>query len=213
VIVRLRILAITEVVLIMGLSFLIIWVVKPLGRPGLDLSLRVLVGLLLLASPWVHRDSRSRLGLRLDNFGKALARILPVSLIAAGVSVASGYALDTLDPPANLERELAYYFMWATAQQYALQSVILLRLEDSGLGDRSPLVAATLFSLVHTPNPGLLILTFLGGLLWCSTFRKHPSLFAVSLSHAVLAVVVNSSLPPEATGGYRIGPAYRGGRF
>ena len=35
------------------------------------------------------------------------------------------------------------------------------------------------------------ILTFLGGLLWCSTFRRHPNLFAVALGHAVLAVVVD----------------------
>ena len=97
--------------------------------------------------------------------------------------------------------------MWATTQQYALQSVILLRLEDSGLRGGSPLAAATLFSLVHAPNPGLMILTFLGGLLWCSTFRRYPNLFAVSLSHAVLAVVVASTLPAGVTGGYRIGPA------
>jgi hypothetical protein len=200
-----------EVLLIIGLIFLIIWVVKPLGRPQLDLALRLLAGGLLLASPWFHRDPRKRLGLRLDNFWNALGRVLPISLLAAGLSIAAGYYLVTIEPPANPALELAYYLMWATAQQYALQAVILLRLEDSGLGDRSPLVAATLFSLVHAPNPGLLILTFLGGLLWCSTFRKHPNLFAVSLSHAILAVVINSALPPEATGGYRIGPAYRSG--
>jgi hypothetical protein len=201
--------ALAEVVLIIGLIFLIIWVVKPLGRPGLDLSLRVLVGGLLLGSPWFHRDSPKRLGLRLDNFWNALASVLPISLLAAGLSIAAGYYLVTIDLPDNPGLELAYYFMWATAQQYALQSVILLRLEDGGLGDRSPLVAATLFSLVHAPNPGLLALTLLGGLLWCSTFRKHPNLFAVSLTHAILAVVIDSTLPPEATGGYRIGPAYR----
>jgi hypothetical protein len=200
--------AIAEILLIIGLIFLIIWVVKPLGRPELDLSLRALVGALLLGSPWVHRDSPQRLGLRLDNFWNALGRLLPISLLAACLSIAAGYYLVAIDPPGNPAVELAYYFMWATAQQYALQSVILLRLEDSGLGDRSPLAAATLFSIVHAPNPGLLILTFLGGLLWCSTFRKHPNLFAASLSHAILAVVINSTLPPEATGGYRIGPAY-----
>ena len=91
-----------------------------------------------------------------------------------------------------------------------MQSVILLRLEVSGLRGGTTLAAASLFSLVHAPNPGLLVLTFLGGLLWCSTFRRHPNLLAVSLSHAVLAVVVIWTLPPEVTAGYRIGPAYRG---
>lgn len=202
--------AIAELLLIMGLVFLIIWVVKPLGRSDLDLSLRALVGVLVLGSPWFHGDSRQRLGLRLDNFWKALARVLPISLFVAGLSLLAGYYLATVDPPDNAALEFAYYVVWATAQQYALQSVILLRLEDSGLRGGSPLAAASLFSLVHAPNPGLLILTFLGGLLWCSTFRRHPNLFAVSLSHAVLAVVVIWALPPEATAGYRIGPAYGG---
>jgi membrane protease YdiL (CAAX protease family) len=197
-------------VLIMGTIFLIIWVVKPLGRPSLDLSLRIFVGSLLLGSPWFHHDPRQRLGLRFDTFWKALAGVLPVSLVAAGVAIGAGYFLASIDPPQNAALELAYYFAWALAQQYALQSVILLRLEDAGLRRRAPLAAAALFSLVHAPNPGLLILTFLGGLLWCSTFRRHPNLFAVALSHAVLAVVVAATLPPEVTGGYRIGPAYLG---
>ena len=205
---RSRVAAIAEVLLIMGLVFLIIWVVKPLGRPGLDLSLRALVGGLLLGSPWFHRDPPRRLGLRLDTFRKALARLLPISLLAAGVALAAGFFLGTIDPPGDPAPELAYYFVWALAQQYALQSVILLRLEDGGLRGGSPLSAALLFSLVHAPNPGLVVLTFLGGLLWCSTFRRQPNLFAVSLSHAVLAVIVMSALPPEVTGNYRIGPAY-----
>lgn len=203
-----RLLATAEVALIMGLIFLIIWVVKPLALSDLDLSLRILVGVLLLGSPWFHHDSRERLGLRLDNFWKALAGVLPVSLLAASISIGAGYFLGSIDPPENAVIELAYYFAWAIAQQYALQSVILLRLEDAGLGGRAPLVAAALFSLVHAPNPGLLILTFLGGLLWCSAFRRNPNLVAMALSHAVLAVVVASALPPEVTGGYRIGAAY-----
>lgn len=192
----------------MGLIFLIIWVVKPLGRPGLDLSLRVLVGVLLLGSPWFHGDSRDRLGLRLDNFWKALAAVLPVTLIAAGVAIAAGYLLVSIDPPGNATLELAYYFAWATAQQYALQSVISLRLEDAGLRGAAPLAAAALFSLVHAPNPGLMLLTFLGGLLWCSTFRRNPNIVAVALSHAILAVVIASTLSAQVIGGYRIGPAY-----
>ena len=203
--------AIAEVLLILGLVFLIIWVVKPLGQHELELSLRALAGVLVFGSPWFHGDSRHRLGLRLDNLWGALARVLPITLLVAGASILAGYSLGTIDPPRNPLLDFAYYFLWATAQQYALQSVILLRLEDSGLRGGTTLAAASLFSLVHAPNPGLLVLTFLGGLLWCSTFRRQPNLFAVSMSHAVLAVVVIWTLPPEATAGYRIGPAYRSG--
>jgi len=206
-----RVRATTEVLLIMGLILLIIWVVKPLDRPALDLSLRILIGVLLGVSPWLHHDPPQRLGLRFDNFWKALAAVLPLSLLAAGVFYGTGSYLGSITPPRNALVALAYYFAWALAQQYALQSVILLRLEDAGLRGRAPLVAATLFSLVHAPNPGLVILTFLGGLLWCSTFRRNPNILAVALSQAILAVMVASTLPPAVIAGYRIGPAYRSG--
>jgi membrane protease YdiL (CAAX protease family) len=208
-----RVRATAEVVLIMGLIFLIIWVVKPLGLPGLDLSLRVLAGGLLLGSPWFHHDSLDRLGLRLDNFWNAMAGVLPISLVAAGLVIAAGFFLKSIDPPRNVAVELAYYFAWAIAQQFALQSVVLRRLEDMGLRGGAAPAAAALFSLVHAPNPGLLILTFLGGLLWCSTFRRNPNILTVALSHAILAVVVASTLPPAVIGGYRIGPAYIGNRI
>jgi membrane protease YdiL (CAAX protease family) len=203
----LRVLAAFEVAAIVGLIFAIIWV-KPLDRADLDLSLEIAVGILLVGSPIVHRDSLKRLGLRVDNFFQAFGRVLPVSLIAAAISIGAGYYLLSTEWPGSIAIELKDYFIWAIAQQYALQSVILRRLEDAGLHRRAPLAASVLFSVVHAPNPGLLILTFLGGLLWCSTFRKHPNLLAVSISHAVLAVVVVSTLPYEATGWLRIGPAY-----
>jgi membrane protease YdiL (CAAX protease family) len=206
-----RVWAAAEVLLIIGLILLIIWVVKPLDRPALDLSLRILIGVLLVGSPWLHHDSRQRLGLRFDNFRRALADVVPVSLLAASVFVGVGYYLASIAPAGNAMVELAYYFAWALAQQYALQSVILRRLEDAGLGGRAPLTAAALFCLVHAPNPGLLILTFSGGLLWCSTFRRNPNILAVALSHAILAVIVASTLPPVVTRGYRIGPAYWSG--
>jgi membrane protease YdiL (CAAX protease family) len=201
-------LAAAEVLLIVGLILLIIWVVKPIGRAGLDLSLRLLAGVMLVGSPWLHHDSLSRLGLRLDTFWKALAGVLPISLVAAAIAMGAGFLLKSIAPPGNAAVELTYYFGWALAQQFALQSVIFRRIEDMGLRGGAPLAAAALFSLVHAPNPGLMILTFLGGLLWCSTFRRNPNLMAMALSHAILAVVVASTLPAGVIGGYRIGPAY-----
>jgi membrane protease YdiL (CAAX protease family) len=201
--------AAAEVVLVIGLILTIIWIVKPLGRPAVDLSLRMLVGVVLALSPWLHGDTWERVGLGAGHFTRALGALLPITVLAAGVSAAAGYRLASIDVPANPARELAYYFGWAMAQQYALQSVILRRLEDAGCGRAAPLIASALFSLVHAPNPGLVVLTLAGGLFWCSVFRKEPSLVAVALSHAVLAVVIASTLPPQVIGGYRIGPAYR----
>jgi hypothetical protein len=54
----------------------------------------------------------------------------------------------------------------------------------------------------------LMVLTVLGGWFWSSAFARHPNLLAVALSHAVLAVVAASTLPPAVIAGYQIGPAY-----
>jgi len=197
-----------EVVAIVGLVLLIIWVIKPLEIPTLDLSLRVLVAGLMVASGRIHGDSRQRLGLRLDNFGKALMHVLPVSLLAAAVCVAIGVVASSIHPLRHPVPELLSYLAWASAQQYALQAVVLQRLQDAGLRGRAPLTAALLFSLVHAPNPGLMVLTFLGGWFWSSIFARHPNLPAVTLSHAVLAVVAASTLPPSVIEGYQIGPSY-----
>jgi len=203
-----RALAAAEIGAVVGLILLNIWVVQPLDAPGLDLGSRAAVALLLIASPLLHHDSLARLGLRLDTLGAALWRLMPISGLVAGLAIAGGRVAGSIDPPVNLAATLGTYFLWAAAQQYALQSIVLRRLEDAGLRRGAPLAAAAIFSLVHAPNPGLMILTFLGGLLWCSTFQKTPSILAVALSHAVLAVAIVSTMPPAATGGLRIGPAY-----
>ncbi len=203
-----RTLAAAEALAVVGSILLVIWIIQPLERPGLDRAALALVALFLAASPWLHHDSPERLGLRFHTFLRAFARLLPASLAAAGAAIGAGYYLVTIDPPVDPARTFAIYLSWAGLQQYALQSVVLLRLADAGLGKSAPLVAAVLFALVHAPNPGLMALTFLGALLWCSTFRRHPNLLALALSHAALAIVIVSTLPLEVTGGLRIGPAY-----
>src|SRR5437899_9535188 len=96
--------AVGEVVAIFGLVLVIIWVIKPLDIPALDLAMRLLVGVLIFASGWLHGDSRQRLGLRLDNFGKALMHVLPISLLAAAVCVAIGVLGRSIHPPPDLAR-------------------------------------------------------------------------------------------------------------
>ena len=89
-----RVTAVVEIVVFFGLILLDIWVVQPMDRPALDLSLRLAVGALLLLAPWAHGDSRQRLGWRLDTLGAALARLLPVSLLVVVGATAAGWFLQ-----------------------------------------------------------------------------------------------------------------------
>jgi hypothetical protein len=200
-----------EAAAVVALILLIIWVIQPSSGSRLDAAALTLLAAFLAVSPWLHRDSRMRLGLRLDNLWPAVRHVFPASAAAAGAAVAVGYRFGTIDLPVDPLRTAAVSVGWAALQQYALQSVVLLRLEDAGFEKRTVFVAAALFSIVHAPNVGLMLLTFLGGIVWCRTFRRHPNLAALALSHGVLALVIVSTLPIGWTGGLRIGPAYRAG--
>ena len=104
-----------------------------MDRPAQDFWFRVAVGVLLVASPWIHGDSLKRLGLRLDTFRERPHP--PLAGFGAGRRLGrrGRLVLKSIDPPESAAVAIGTYFAWALLQQYALQSVVLLRLEDIGL--------------------------------------------------------------------------------
>jgi hypothetical protein len=205
----LRWISIVEVVVVTGSVLVLIWRVEPFGTPDMDLALRIVIVGSMLASNVLHRDSFTRLGIRFDNLARAARVMLPPTAIAAGVVLALGLMLSS--PRLSLERlflNFGYYILWGFAQQYALQAFILLRLLDGGLTGRAPPAAAALFALVHFPNPGLVVMTFAAGWMWCALFRREPNLLILAVSHACLAVVAEAMLPAAVIGGYHVGPKY-----
>ena len=187
----------------------LIWVLQPLGSQALDFGVRFLVVSAMVASNILHGDTARRIGIRLDNFSVA-ARMTIRPTVAAGLVLAAVSVTLGL-PEIDLQRTVVnfiYYVGWGFAQQYALQGFVQLRLVDTGLGRLAPVCTAAVFALIHSPNPGLMTLVFLGGWLWSVLFRREPNLFALAISHAFLAIVADSLLPRTITGGFRLGPIY-----
>ena len=187
----------------------IIWLLQPLGLLALDFGVRFLVVAAILSSNIWHGDSLNRIGIRLDNFVMA-GRMVLRPTVAAGFGIAL-VSIVLVPPQAEIGRTIVnflYYLVWGFAQQYALQGFVLLRLLDTGLNRSAPICAATIFALIHAPNVGLMVLVFLGGWLWSSLFRREPNLFALAISHALLANATDVFLPRFITGGFRLGPAY-----
>ena len=204
-----RLLQAAEAVLVTASVLVLIWVLQPRVSFAPDVAVRLVIVSAMLASNIARRDGLKRLGVRLDNFAAAARIAVLPTAIAAGIVIAAGAILAPPEP--NIQRaavNLVYYVGWAFAQQYALQGFILLRLVDAGFGRLAPVTAASLFALVHVPNPGLTLLTFAGGWMWATLFRREPNLPVLALSHALLAVLAEGMLPPEVTGGYRLGPRY-----
>src|SRR5262249_51853475 len=97
---------------------------------------------------------------------------------------------------------------WGTAQQWVLQTVVLREARGITSQKTSVLVAATLFAVVHAPNPLLMAMTFAGALGWCAIYTRYPNILPLGVSHALATIALLYSFDAHLTGHLRIGQAY-----
>jgi len=104
---------------------------------------------------------------------------------------------------------LVWLPVWALIQQYALQGFINLRAQIAfGIGYHSVLLVALVFGLLHLPNVWLAIGAFIGGLVWGKTYQRFPNILALSLSHALISLMLVAALPTPVLRGLRVGIRY-----
>lgn len=158
---------------------------------------------LMINSHRVRGESLAELGFTTHCFGRALKLLIAPTLLACGAFAAVGYLTGSLHRTTHFWSNLLVVPMWALVQQYVLQGFIYRRLRLILAGgaseqpaNRAILVAAAIFALVHAPNPTLMVLTFLGALMWTRVYERAPNLFALGLSHAAISLMLMSSLPP-----------------
>jgi membrane protease YdiL (CAAX protease family) len=108
--------------------------------------------------------------------------------------------------------DAAILLLWALGQQFALQITLLREAQAATRRAAGIAIASALFAALHLPNPFLTTVTFLAALAWCSIYDRHPNLIPLTLSHALLTLVVLSALDEAATGRLRVGVAYLAAR-
>ncbi len=145
-------------------------------------------GVILLVNQLYFRESLKQQGLRLDNLGAALRESLVPHLLIllplGGWLLVSGAKPDLGELPFE-------YLPWAFLQQYVLQNLVRSRFQTIlGGSVLTVLSSAVLFAGFHLPNAGLVVFTFAGSLIWCALFQRVPNLLSVSLSHALLGIIV-----------------------
>ena len=170
---------------------------------------------LMIGSRRLRRETLRDLGFRFDNFFLALKILLVPMIVVATVSFLvgawSGTRPDFLRWHAErpIVGQLALGLGWGFVQQYVLQAFVNRRAQIIwGPGAISVLLTSLVFAMLHLPNPWLMLVTVVGGLVWATVYQRAPNLFALALSHSVMTWVLVSTLPVSALNHLRIAFKY-----
>ena len=181
-----------------------IWVVDPRTPRTFVMIPIAIVGLLgcwraLLTHEWGFKRSAFWPALRASTF---------VTIPAVAAILAAGAALGTLHDRRDFIGSLAPLIVWGGAQQWILQTVALREAQRVTSDRFGVLLGATLFALIHLPNPFLTVVTFAGALAWCSIYARYPNILPLALSHALGTLAILYAFDDAITGRLRIGYSY-----
>lgn len=170
----------------------------------------VLAFILTIASHRLRLESLRDVGIRLDNFLPATLKLAIPTIATAILIVAAGWFAHSLRISLITERPRYLILpLWAIAQQYVMQGFINRRAQMVfGKGWKSVMVVALIFGLLHLPNLVLASLTFVAGVWWAAIYQRSPNLFALAISHSILAILLALSLPPAWLNSLRVGFKY-----
>jgi membrane protease YdiL (CAAX protease family) len=163
---------------------------------------------LIINSSWVRGERLKDLGFTTTHFFSALRLLILPTLVAGSVFIAIGWFANSFHRNTHFWSTLFFLPFWGTFQQYILQGFIYRRIRFLLVDDQAPfdrqrqqiklaiVVSSAVFAFVHLPNPTLTLLTLVGGLVWSWIYERAPNLFALGLSHALMSLMLITSLPP-----------------
>ncbi len=118
---------------------------------------------------------------------------LVVLVWISGICIGSA---STSQFPGIFPRHTLSYAPWGALQEVIVQLVFGLGLVRAGLSKKNAVLGTALaFALCHAPNPPLMAVTFLGGLLTTWHFLKYRNLWVVALGHAIVGLAIASYWP------------------
>jgi len=193
----------SEITIVFFLIVIAVW--TPPGHAQFLVSL--VATACVVAFAMAGRWSPSQLGLTQPLTG-ALG-ILSVGALACGATALVGILLRSVGPAHNVPLSRSWqYAIWALEQEFILQSIFFVRLEEIIGSRRAVIGAAGLFALVHVPSPILMVLSFVGGILFCELFRRWRNLYPLGVIHAALGLTIAASFPDKWMHHMRVGIGY-----
>lgn len=128
---------------------------------------------------------------------------------AAGVASAHLGALHAPREPVLFLKRFWLYAVWAFVQEFLLLDFFLRRLlRLTGSKIAAALVTAALFGGCHIPNPVLMPLAAVWGLVACAVFLRWRNLYPLGMAHAILGICIAVSVPKAMDHSMRVGLGY-----
>lgn len=119
---------------------------------------------------------------------RAWLLVTPIILVSLIVLFAVPFeGFEAYSAPKSLGR----YFLWALVQQFVVAVLILGRLREV-FGKAAIVLSAGIFGLLHFPNFGLMVATFVLGIALLHIYERHQNLLAIAAAQAFLAVSFNT---------------------
>lgn len=209
-----RLIAGWEIFSIMTSFLMAEWVIRPFGnRDKLIVAIPLGIALVvMLLSHFARGETLHSIGWRLDNFWPAVRLMALPTGCGVGLIVLVGWLVKGFASTKWREWQwLAWVPVWALIQQYALHGFLNRRAQIVlGPGYRSILAVGVMFAVLHLPNPWLTLLTLIAGVLWAAVYQRIPNLFALSLSHALMSILLALALPAPLLRNLRVGFRYFG---
>jgi membrane protease YdiL (CAAX protease family) len=180
------------------------WYVEPrTPRDAAAVPIVVVAALGILRAAWKREWGFDR---------RALLPAFRAAALVTGPAVAivllAGALLGTLHDRRDFLGSLGGLVVWGGAQQWILQTVVLRESQQVTSRRWGILLAATLFAIIHLPNPFLTAMTFAGGLAWCAIYARHPNILPLAISHGLSTLAILYAFDEAITGRLRIGYSY-----
>jgi len=166
--------------------------------------------LFIIASTIIHRPRLNEIGLGKRGLWSSLW-VVPAALVLASAAALLAWEAGTLHPlfgAIGIATHSSAYFVWAVFQQFILQSYFFLRLEKLISTRRAVILSATLFCLVHIPNPVLVVVCLFAGWFACEVFRRTRNIYALGIAHAILGLTIAVTVPDHIQRHMRVGIGY-----
>jgi len=173
--------------------------------------------LYLVANVWVLyvalRQGRTARELGVGSRGfSASAWIMAAGAGMALAVVVMGTAYGTLHVLFGVKPIVLHvgaYALWALMQQFVAQSYFFLQIEAlTGSSLKAVIGSGLIFGLLHIPNPVLLIVTTIGGLVFSEMFCRYRNIYPLAFAHAAVALAIAVSLPNSVHRHMRVGIGY-----